>query len=180
MSLLFDPSFDQSDSALDAAAALPGLIVVSPDGRSKFATARADLWMRDPFTATSSVDRLPKALTRWLGDEISKVPVSKLIVKQSGRRLSIRLLCSDKNSVCLLLEEYPGIRANDGKRDTLTKRETEALSWVARGKTNAEIGQIMSVKTGTIGKYLERIFPKLGVENRTAAASFALGTNGDI
>ena len=52
------------------------------------------------------------------------------------------------------------------------------LSWVARGKTNAEIGKILSLKTKTIGKYLERIFPKLGVENRTAAASFILGPNG--
>ena len=41
----------------------------------------------------------------------------------------------------------------------------------------AEIAAILRLKTGTIGKYLERIFPKLGVENRTAAASFVLGTN---
>ena len=59
-------------------------------------------------------------------------------------------------------------------RNALTERQTEVLSWVARGKTNAEIGKILSLKTGTIGKYLERIFPKLGVENRTAAASFVL------
>ena len=103
----------------------------------------------------------------------------KSFLSTGYQRGQMRLLCRDKNSVCFLLEEYPGIRANDRKRDTLTKRETEALSWVARGKTNAEIGQIMSVKTRTIGKYMERIFPKLGVENRTAAASFALGTNGD-
>ena len=60
----------------------------------------------------------------------------------------------------------------------MTERQTEVLSWVARGKTNAEIGKILSLKTKTIGKYLERIFPKLGVENRTAAASFMLGSNG--
>ena len=175
-----NPSFHQSDSALSAAGTLQGLLVVSPDGRIQFATAQADLWMREPSTATCPVDHIPKALTLWLCDGTSKVPASKFIVKQSGRRLSIRLLCRDNNSVCLLLEEYSGIRSNDRKRDTLTNRETEALAWVARGKTNAEIGQIMSVKTRTIGKYMERIFPKLGVENRTAAASFALGANGDI
>ena len=59
----------------------------------------------------------------------------------------------------------------------LTERQVEVLTWVARGKTNAEIGRILSLKTGTIGKYLERIFPKLGVENRTAAASFVLRTS---
>ena len=158
---------------------LQGLLVASPDGRIQFATARADLWMRNLFTAASSVDRLPTALTRWLCDKTSKVPSTTFIVKQSGRRLSVRLLCREANSVCLLLEQNPGLPPNDGRRRALTERQTEVLSWVARGKTNAEIGQIMSLKTGTIGKYLERMFPKLGVENRTAAASFALGTNGN-
>ena len=152
---------------------------MSPDGRIQFATARADLWMRNLFTAASSLNRLPERLNRWLYDGRSKVPPSTFIVDRSGRRLSVRVLCREANSVCLLLEQYPGIPTSDRRHCALTVRETEVLSWVARGKTNAQIGQIMSLKTGTIGKYLERIFPKLGVENRTAAASFAVGTNGD-
>src|ERR1700730_2615435 len=172
-----DPSFDRTDSAPDSAAALQALLVVSPDGRIQFATARADLWMRNLFTAAFPLDRLPEAVTRWLCDGISGGPSSRFIVDQPGRRLCIQLLCREVNSVCLLLEQYPGIPASDGRRCALTERQTEVLSWVARGKTNAEIGKILSLKTGTIGKYLERIFPKLGVENRTAAASFVLGTN---
>lgn len=97
---------------------------------------------------------------------------------QPGRRLCIQLLCREANSVCLLLEENLGLSKGNGRRWALTERQTEVLSWVARGKTNAEIGKILSLKTKTIGKYLERIFPKLGVENRTAAASFALRANG--
>jgi DNA-binding CsgD family transcriptional regulator len=77
-----------------------------------------------------------------------------------------------------LLERNPEIPTTLGARSALTERQTEVLSWVARGKTNAEIGKILSLGTGTIGKYLERIFAKLGVENRTAAASFVLGTKG--
>jgi DNA-binding CsgD family transcriptional regulator len=173
------PSFKQRDRAPDSAAVLQGLLIVSPDGRIQFATARAYLWMRDFFRATSPVDRVPKGLTYWLYDGTSKVPSSTFIVEQSGRQLNIRLICREANSVCLLLEQCLGIPASDRRFRALTKRQTEVLSWVARGKTNAEIGQIMSLRTRTIGKYLERIFPKLGVENRTAAASFALGTNGD-
>jgi DNA-binding CsgD family transcriptional regulator len=172
-----DQILDQTDPAPDPAAALQALLVVSPDGRIQFATARADLWMRDLFTAASPLDRLPEALTRWLYDGISGGQPSRFIVDQPGRRLCIQLLCREANSVCLLLEQYPGIPAGDGRRCALTERQTEVLSWVARGKTNAEIGKILSLKTKTIGKYLERIFPKLGVENRTAAASFVLGTN---
>jgi DNA-binding CsgD family transcriptional regulator len=173
-----DPSFDQTDPAPNPAEALQALLVVSPDGRIQFATTRADLWMRALFAAASPLDRLPEAITRWLYDGTSGGQPSRFIVDQPGRRLCIQLLCREANSVCLLLEHNPGIPASNGGRCALTERQTEVLSWVARGKTNAEIGEILSLKTGTIGKYLERIFPKLGVENRTAAASFVLRTNG--
>jgi DNA-binding NarL/FixJ family response regulator len=56
----------------------------------------------------------------------------------------------------------------------LTPRETEVLTWIAQGKTNCEIGMILSACTGTVCKHVERILSKLGVENRTAAAIIAL------
>jgi len=46
------------------------------------------------------------------------------------------------------------------------------LLWLTQGKSNAKIGLILGITTATVGKHLERIYPKLGVENRTAAASF--------
>jgi DNA-binding CsgD family transcriptional regulator len=58
----------------------------------------------------------------------------------------------------------------------LTPRETEVLTWVAQGKTNYEIGVILSAATRTICKHVERILFKLSVENRTAAAAIALAT----
>ena len=56
----------------------------------------------------------------------------------------------------------------------LTQREGEVLLWVARGKTNREIGQILATSPRTVNKHLEQIFRKLGVENRTSAAAVAL------
>ncbi len=55
----------------------------------------------------------------------------------------------------------------------LTKREEDVLSWVAQGKTNAETARILKITPGTVKVHLERIYQKLGVENRTAAAAFA-------
>ena len=57
----------------------------------------------------------------------------------------------------------------------LTPREAEVLTWVAQGKSNYEIGVILSACTGTICKHVEHILAKLNVENRTAAAAIALG-----
>ena len=56
----------------------------------------------------------------------------------------------------------------------LTARETEVLTWVAQGKTNYEIGVILSACTRTICKHVEHILRKLYVENRTAAAAIAV------
>jgi len=58
----------------------------------------------------------------------------------------------------------------------LTPRETEVLTWIAQGKTNYEIGVILSACTRTICKHVEHILSKLCVENRTSAAAIALAT----
>ena len=60
------------------------------------------------------------------------------------------------------------------EHNSLTPREREVLLWLTQGKSNAEIGLILGITTATVGKHLERIYPKLEVENRTAAASFAV------
>ena len=56
----------------------------------------------------------------------------------------------------------------------LTRRETDVLQLVTEGKTNAEIGIILSISLSTVKRHLEHIFEKLGVERRTAAAVRAL------
>ena len=57
----------------------------------------------------------------------------------------------------------------------LTAREAEVLYWVAQGKTNRDIGDILGTRPKTITKHLEHVFEKLGVETRTAAAARVLG-----
>jgi DNA-binding CsgD family transcriptional regulator len=59
------------------------------------------------------------------------------------------------------------------RRHGLTQREDEILFWVSRGKSNRDIATILQIAVRTVSKHLEHIYPKLGVENRTAAASFA-------
>jgi len=53
---------------------------------------------------------------------------------------------------------------------SLTEREKEILSFVAKGATNAEIAQGLSLSEQTVGNRLSGIFKKLGVRNRTEAA----------
>lgn len=58
----------------------------------------------------------------------------------------------------------------------LTRREAEVLLWVAHGKSNKEIADILAMSPRTVNKHLEQIFPKIQADNRTAATSIAIKT----
>ena len=53
----------------------------------------------------------------------------------------------------------------------LTGREAEIMEWVKMGKTNAEIGIILSISAFTVKNHMQHIFKKLDVYNRTRAVS---------
>ncbi len=55
-----------------------------------------------------------------------------------------------------------------------TRREADVLIWLAKGKTDWEIAQILSISERTVNKHLEQIYRKLGVNNRTSASAMAL------
>jgi DNA-binding CsgD family transcriptional regulator len=57
----------------------------------------------------------------------------------------------------------------------VTARERQVLEWLAAGKTDREIGQILGTSPRTVQKHLQHIYEKLGVETRTAAVMRALG-----
>ena len=56
----------------------------------------------------------------------------------------------------------------------LTPREREVLHWLAGGKTDRDIGDILGISPRTVHKHLQRIYEKLGVETRTAAVVRAM------
>lgn len=75
-----------------------------------------------------------------------------------------------RQALALLERGRPSIEAYG-----LTGREADVLYWVAQGKTNAEAAAILRLAPGTVKVHLEKIYRKLGVENRTAASSLAHG-----
>jgi DNA-binding CsgD family transcriptional regulator len=52
----------------------------------------------------------------------------------------------------------------------LSQREVEILRWVAQGKSNSVIAEILALSPGTVDTYLRRVFDKLDVTDRTSAA----------
>ncbi|PCK10024.1 MAG: hypothetical protein COA42_00005 [Alteromonadaceae bacterium] len=56
----------------------------------------------------------------------------------------------------------------------LSERESEVLQWVSLGKTNWEIGMILDISMYTVKNHVKNILKKLGVNNRTQAAKYAI------
>ncbi|MGE4372441.1 MAG: response regulator [Xanthobacter sp.] len=56
----------------------------------------------------------------------------------------------------------------------LTSREAEVLLWLARGKANRDIADILGLSPRTVNKHLEQVYSKVGVENRASATASAV------
>ena len=59
--------------------------------------------------------------------------------------------------------------------DSPTPRELQVLAEVAKGLSNVDIGRELHISEATVKTHLVRIFEKLGVSDRTAAVTKAIG-----
>jgi DNA-binding NarL/FixJ family response regulator len=64
--------------------------------------------------------------------------------------------------------------AAPGDRAVLTEREREVLVQIARGRSNREIARVLVVSEKTVKTHVSNLLMKLGVQDRTQAALFAV------
>lgn len=125
--------------------------------------------------------RLPPGLCEWLalrrrGSEAARTAAADL----GGERFVLEYCGEVAEGEALVFCERVGAPGVEPLLQAfgLTPREAEVLRWVAAGKTNRDIGEILGSSPRTVTKHLEHVFAKLGVETRTAAASRALAVLG--
>lgn len=67
--------------------------------------------------------------------------------------------------------EVPSV---DPTYDQLSEREREVLTWVARGSSNKEIAEALSIAENTVKNHLKNILGKLHLRNRVQLATYAV------
>jgi DNA-binding response OmpR family regulator/DNA-binding CsgD family transcriptional regulator len=130
-------------------------------------------------------DLLPPKVQEWLQKRtLADVKSADTIVLASDTS-PLKLQFSYVGQVApeeILLRLVEGEIENDNlvlkRKLQLTQRESEVLMWIARGKSNRDIAEILSLSPRTVNKHLEQIYAKLGVENRASAAALAVRTIG--
>jgi DNA-binding response OmpR family regulator/DNA-binding CsgD family transcriptional regulator len=174
----------QARNALDAFGHAT-LVVRLLDGRLVWQTALARQMLALHFQSDGR--RAPTLLLDWLQHTVARLgPVEGLVPGSpsvtletaTGRRLRFTLHeALSEVEWMLVLREADDAAALEALALAfgLTPREAEALYWVAKGKTNRDIGEIVGASPATVKKHLEHVYEKLGVETRNAAAAVALG-----
>ena len=160
------------------------LLAVNDAGKIKWATPQAQKLLADALAVDADDNLvLPDPIPQWI-DQIQKGKAASktAAMASSTGNEQLRLQYVGKlgpNELLLRLAKDTGTDspAEFPRELGLTTRESEVLSWLAKGKTNRDIAQILGLSPRTVDKHLEQIYAKLGVENRTAAAAIAVNAN---
>jgi DNA-binding response OmpR family regulator/DNA-binding CsgD family transcriptional regulator len=172
----------QARNALDAFG-FASITVRASDGKLMWQTPLArDLLLR--YYGTEA-PQTPASVLTWLrrhvAEAVALIEPPRLSIELGPKRLTFRLHQQIGDSEgggdwLIIMREQSDESVIDAIALSfkLTPREAEVLYWVVKGKINRDIGDILGSSPMTVKKHLERVFAKLGVETRTAAAGMAM------
>ncbi len=145
------------------------LVAVGPRARRLLAE-----WFEPGDAATD----LPDDLAAWLKDARAGAAAATLNLVRAGRRLRIRLVCGDGEDLIVLTSTTsdPLCPAALAERLPISPREAEVLALLATGRANAAIAGELGISAHTVARHVERLYLKLGVQNRAGATAAAFGT----
>ena len=159
-------------SALDSTGR--SLLSIDNNGTTSWSTPQSDLIM-DKVKKNGDLSKLEHRLAQWL----SREPKSgnKLLFDFDNLSMTaIYIGVSNDNEHLIKLTDNRDLDEKSAleKHFNITQREADVFLWLAKGKTNREIAQILEMSPRTVNKHLEQLFRKLDVDNRTSAAAKAI------
>lgn len=148
-----------------------GTVLLDYQGRVAWRSPQATQWLDEAFSADESGR---ERAAQWLS-QVLREGMAAAGSAHSSRLVARNLGQGSLGETMLLLNLVPqdDLAAQRLRDIALTPRETEVLSWVAKGKTNRDIADILGMSLRTVNKHLEHKFEKLGVETRSAATALA-------
>ncbi|OHV84510.1 response regulator [Rhizobium sp. LCM 4573] len=160
--------------ALDAAGR--HLLAVRGDGGLHWSTPQATRLIRAATGTEDGLDLAARHIAAWLAgrDKPGFARDATFSMPRSGEtNLQFAYLGAIGADEHLFRLTAASNRSDDEvlrQHFSLTQRESEVLQWIAKGKSNRDIGDILGLSARTVNKHLEQIYVKLGVENRASAA----------
>ena len=166
-----------SVASLDATGRL--MMATDAQGRRLWCTPRAEQAIARLVPDWNRENGLPPAVAQLVERLLQRGGKPGSAVKGEFGESSLELLVIAhyrENEVLIRLNEISHEQNVTKLRDSLelTQREAEVLLWVGYGKASNDISDVLDISPRTVQKHLERIYVKLGVEKRSAAAAIAI------
>lgn len=150
-----------------------GVIIMDSNLTKNYISFNAQKILENYFSSNqlpSEIFEYVKHFSLILNSQEIYLPPNPLIIEFPSVKLKITLSYQTlAKTIAILMEEIKEITPKDLVKLGLTKRESEILYWMAKGKTDLDISKIFSISRRTVHKHRENIFNKLNVENRTTA-----------
>lgn len=152
-----------------------GVVLLDSQGRIAWRSPQAHRWLLEAPGLHHDLPADAQRVSEWLQQAVAQGE-ARTALPDGSHLLARHLGQAGPGETMLLLrqtQQAPDPTHQRLSSAALTPRETEVLSWLAKGKTNRDIADILGMSPRTVNKHLEHIFEKLGVETRTAAAALA-------
>jgi DNA-binding CsgD family transcriptional regulator/GAF domain-containing protein len=153
------------------------VLVADAQGRVTMATPQARRLLVRRLGAAGSTTRLASdvraALARRRTGDVP--PTEPLRLPDGARTLTLRVLHGPERDTDLLVVEpgSAGLSVVALQGIGLTRREAEAVRWLALGRRGVGIAEVMAISPRTVEKHLENAYAKLGVTSASDAAAVA-------
>lgn len=160
--------------ALDAAGR--HLLAVRSTGAVQWSTPQATRLVNTATGRDDGIDTLADDIRPWLSERRRQSgQKDQPLIIRAGDQPILQLAYLGAIGADEFLFRLTGISQTSDEEIlkqsfSLTLREAQVLLWIAKGKSNKDIGEILGLSSRTVNKHLEQIYVKLGVENRASAA----------
>ncbi|MCX8999891.1 response regulator [Rhizobiaceae bacterium BDR2-2] len=154
------------------------IVACSVNGKINWSTPQAAELLERAGIRVETGAYLPLSVVNWLAAFGTHDTVPDVLRhSRNGVDIEFRIVAdaTDGEILMRLIDRHRGTDEEQlAKAFGLSPREAEVLVWLAHGKSNKEIADILEMSPRTVNKHLEQIFNKLAVEKRTSAATMAV------
>jgi len=152
------------------------VLVVDDHGRIDLATPSARRLLAGRLGGGSG--RLaPDVVARLADRRAARTPATEPLVleDEDGSRLSLRVMQGPEGNTDMLVVEpgSSGLSVSALQSLGLTRREAEALRWIALGRRGPQAAQLMGISPRTVETHLQNAYAKLDVRSAADAAATA-------
>jgi len=131
------------------------------------------------LTVSDADDDVVAAITNGADGYLLKDMEPELLLEQIHRAVTGKMVLSEAITEILATALRQPTQSATSQLSTLTNREHEILSLIAKGMSNKVIARELDISDGTVKVHVKHLLKKLGLRSRVEAAVWMVNQQGE-